>query len=184
MTPSCPCEGLILICPNCGHDNVPGAEQCAGCEQDLTHLDRPQPLYRIEQEILEDRVRDLELTQPPTIRADETVQAALTALVKHKVGALLVVDRDDKLVGLLSERDIALRYAGQPGCHADLPVEKFMTPAPVTVTPSEPLAYVLQKMDAGNYRHLPVVEDGRIVGMVSVRGVLRFVARRLRSGSH
>jgi CBS domain-containing protein len=168
-----------LICPNCGHDNVPGAEQCASCQQDLTHLDLPQPLDRIEREILEDRVRDLELTQPPTIGMNEPIRAALSALVAHKVGALLVVDDHGKLVGLLSERDIALRYAGHPDCHPDLPVSRFMTPSPVTVTPSEPLAYVLQKMDAGNYRHLPVVEGDKIVGMVSVRGVLRFLTERL-----
>ena len=48
-----------MICPNCGFDNVPGGEECAQCRQDLTHLDRPQPLDRFEQRLLADTIRVL-----------------------------------------------------------------------------------------------------------------------------
>ncbi|HMP03785.1 MAG TPA: CBS domain-containing protein [Gemmatales bacterium] len=172
-----------MICPNCGFDNVPGSESCSECVQDLTHLDLPQPQERLEEELLRETVGKLELAPPVTIRADETIQAALTAMVKHAANALLVVNHEEKLIGLISERDIALRYAGDPSLHPDLLVSQFMTPDPVTVTPSETLAYALQKMDVGNYRHLPVVEADRIVGLATVRALLRFVNRSLREQS-
>ena len=58
-----------------------------------------------------------------------------------------------------------------------IPVSEFMTPNPEAVRPTDTLAFVLHKMDGGGYRHLPVAKDGRPLGMVSVRDMLRHITR-------
>ena len=93
-------------------------------------------------------------------------------MIAAEVGAVLVVDAAGLLVGILTERDFLTKVAGQPGFEA-LPVSRFMTPDPETVAPTDVLAYALGKMDAGGYRHLPVVSAGKPVGVISVRDILR-----------
>ena len=79
---------------------------------------------------------------------------------------------ESSLVGILTERDFLTKIAGVPG-YEELPVARFMTAAPVTVAPTDLLAAALARMDTGGYRHLPVVSDGKPVGVISVRDVLR-----------
>ena len=59
----------------------------------------------------------------------------------------------------------------------DLPIEKFMTPNPETVTADDSLAFALHKMDVGGYRHLPVLQDASPIGVISVRDMLRHITR-------
>jgi CBS domain-containing protein len=75
-------------------------------------------------------------------------------------------------VGILTERDFLTKIAGVPR-YEELPVARFMTPCPVAVAPTDILAAALARMDSGGYRHLPVVCDGKPVGVISVRDVLR-----------
>src|SRR5262249_9598763 len=94
------------------------------------------------------------------------------------IGALLVVDDCGRLLGIFSERDLLTRIAGAHGDYARLPIEKFMTPKPETVTAADTLAFALHKMDVGEYRHMPVIEDdNRRVGMISVRDMLRHITK-------
>ncbi len=166
-----------MICPTCGHDNLPGSEECDRCQQDLTQLDRPQPHDRVERSLMEDRVGDLRpvepITLPPTARLRDAMQAMLT----KKIGALLVVDGGGKLLGILSERDFLTKAAGTAGVDADTPVERVMTHNPETVTASDSLAFALHKMDIGGYRHLPVLHEGKPAGVISVRDMLRHITR-------
>jgi CBS domain-containing protein len=170
-----------MICPNCGFDNVPGAEECEACTQDLTHLDRPEPRDRIEQCLLLDTVRDLSPSKPVQVRVTKTVQEALDTMALHNVGAVLVVDQKDELIGILSERDILNDVCGLVTDYHQRPVTEFMTPNPVTVDHEEKLAFALHKMDVGGYRHLPVMDHRHPVGVISVRDLLRYVARLIKT---
>ena len=111
---------------------------------------------------------------PVTISSDAAIDSAIATMMSHGVGALLVTDQTDSLVGILTERDFLTKVAGVPGFEA-LPVARFMTPNPETVAPTDVLAFALGKMDAGGYRHLPVVLAGKPVGVISVRDVLRHI---------
>jgi CBS domain-containing protein len=164
-----------MICPNCGHDNLPGSEECAGCLQDLTQLDRPTAQDRIERSLMEDPVSELRPRKPFIVPPDTTIQKAVQNLLAHDIGALLVADAQGNLVGIFSERDLLLKVAGVHADYANLPVERFMTPRPDAVSPDDTLAFALHKMDIGGYRHLPVVEDGKPVGVISVRDMLRHI---------
>jgi CBS domain-containing protein len=166
-----------MICPHCGYDNLPGSEECTNCLMDLTQLDRPIAHNRIERSLMEDPVRVLQPKKPITVDPKISVSETIQLMLARDIGALLVVAGDGKLVGIFSERDLLTRIAGLHADYAQLPIEKFMTPKPETVTASDTLAFALHKMDVGEYRHMPVLEDGRPVGMISVRDLLRYITR-------
>src|SRR5436190_24319111 len=101
-----------MICPNCGHDNLPGSEECSSCLQDLTQLDRPMAHDRVERSLMEDRVGSLHPRRPVTVRPQARMRDAMRTMLGSGVGALLVVDDADLLVGIFSERDLLAKVAG------------------------------------------------------------------------
>jgi len=172
-----------MICPSCGHVNVPGADECERCLFSLASLDNhPTGSDAIETSVLNDPVSTLRPKPPVTISVDAMLGLALDRMVEHQVGALLVVDAEVKLVGILTERDYLRKVIGLIDDYARQPLQSFMTADPETVGPDDPLAVALQKMDVGGYRHLPVVAEGRPIGLVSVRDVIRHITRLCGSG--
>jgi CBS domain-containing protein len=173
-----------MLCPSCGHANVPGADECARCLFALASIDNePAGMDAIEASVLQDRVRGLKYRAPVTVPVDGKLGLALDQMVEHRVGALLVVDTEGRLVGILTERDYVRKVVGVLSDYAHRPLQDFMTPDPETVGPEDRLGLALQKMDVGGYRHLPVVEeDGVPVGLVSVRDVIRHITRLCGSG--
>jgi signal-transduction protein with cAMP-binding, CBS, and nucleotidyltransferase domain len=159
-----------MICPTCGHDNLPGAGACSNCQQDLGPLDRPRADNRVEQRLMEEC-------------AGSTVRSAIELMLSQNVGAVLVVDEQDRLLGIFSERDLLKKIAGIHADYAELPVRDFMTPRPEAVASSDTLNYVLHKMDGGGYRHVPVVDNGRPVSVISVREMLRHITRLCKESS-
>jgi CBS domain-containing protein len=169
-----------MICPTCGHDNVPGAEECSNCCCDLTQLDRPMAQNRVERSLMEDPVSILLPRDPVTLPTTATVRQAMQTMLAGNVGALLVVDAKGKLAGIFSERDLLTKVAGIYDDYADRPIAEFMTANPETVGAGATLVFALHQMDIGGYRHLPIVQDGRPVGVVSVRDMLRHITRLCR----
>jgi CBS domain-containing protein len=170
-----------MICPNCSFDNVPGSEVCANCQNDLTQLDQPAAHDRVERSLMHDPVSVLRPRPPVTLAAGATVGEAIRTLLANDVGALPVVDEGGALLGIFSERDLLTKVAGQDDYTAR-PVREVMTAKPESVREDDTLAFALHKMDIGGYRHLPIVREGRVVGMVSVRDLLRHITRLCKSG--
>jgi CBS domain-containing protein len=169
-----------MICPRCGRDNVPGDEQCAGCQFDLAPLDQPQPQDRIQSDLMERVIRDLNPPPPVTVGKNAPLSQAVAAMVENKVGTVLVVDDEGKLAGIFSERDLLQRVPNADAKAGKRPVADFMTPDPETIGADDTLALALHKMDVGGYRHLPVMVAGSPVGMISVRGMVRHIAKLCR----
>ncbi len=165
-----------MICPNCGHDNLPGSEECGSCLQDLTQLDRPAAQSRVERSLMEDPVSILGPQKPITVRPTATVREAVQIMLARDIGAILVVDTAGKLLGIFSERDLLTKVAGIHPSFADLPVQ------PETVTAKDTLAFALHKMDVGGYRHMPVVFEGQAAGVISVRDMVRHITQLCREG--
>ena len=162
-----------MYCPACGHDkNPPGADACANCGLALTHLDAPAAHGPVEASLTNDAVSVLDPRPPLTVPRDATLGDAVRLMMTGRTGAVLVTGAAGELVGILTERDFLTKIAGEAGFEA-LPVSRFMTANPETVSPTDVLAYAIGKMDAGGYRHLPVVDAGRPVGVISVRDILR-----------
>jgi CBS domain-containing protein len=166
-----------MYCPHCGHDNLPGSEECSRCLQDLTQLDRPTAQNRIERSLMEDPVSVLHPRRPITVEPAAPISVAIRLMLSEDIGALLVVDKGGQLLGILSERDLLTKLAGHYPVWSDLPVQQFMTANPETVTASDTLAFAMHKMDVGDYRHLPVVTDNRPTGVLSVRDIMRHITR-------
>jgi len=169
-----------MICPTCLHDNVPGAEECSNCSGDLTQLDRPTASNKVERSLMEDPVAVLQPRQPLTLQPIATVAEAMRTMLAQDVGALLVVDGTGKLVGIFSERDLLTKVAGIHSDYADRPLADFMTAEPETLNPEDTLAFALHKMDVGGYRHMPLLQEGRPTGVISVRDIMRHITRLCR----
>ena len=105
-----------------------------------------------------------------TIGAGDSVRAALLILAERNIGALVVMD-GDKLVGILSERDCAIKGALNGNGVDGTKVGDIMTRSVVTVAPSESLEACMQQMTDRDIRHLPVVDGNKVVGMVSIGDV-------------
>lgn len=107
-----------------------------------------------------------------TIRPDQTIRQALALLSQHNIGALVVVNQAEQPVGILSERDI-VRYAVHNENLFDLPVQQLMTARVITGSPNDDLDAVLKQMTHGRFRHLPIVEAGKLIGIVSIGDVVK-----------
>jgi CBS domain-containing protein len=166
-----------MICPNCGHDNLPGDEECSRCLQDLTQLDRPAAQDRVELSLMEDAVGSLHPPEPIVTGPATSVASAIQMMLKNDVGALLVVDAAGKLLGIFSERDLMAKVASLDADYTKLTVGEFMTANPECVNCDDTLAFALHKMDVGGYRHLPVLNEGKPAAVISVRDLLRHITR-------
>ena len=99
------------------------------------------------------------------------VREAAQTMFREHVGAMLVVERD-RLVGIFTERDALFRVLARGLDPDHTPLSKVMTSHPVTITPDKPLGHALHLMFEGGFRHVPVVRDGKPVGVVSARDAL------------
>jgi CBS domain-containing protein len=118
----------------------------------------------------------LELARRPpiTIAPDASARDLAKLLLEHKVGAVIVIDARGALAGIVSERDVVTRVVAKTLDPDKTRVEEIMTKDVRTARPSETSDAALQAMVSGNFRHLPIVDDGGIViGMLSVRHLLR-----------
>ena len=106
-----------------------------------------------------------------TIAPDRTVLEAIRTLVDHNIGAVVVVEEDDP-VGILSERDILRLTAEGPGGVARTLVQDVMTHEVVYSTEDDTLKGAMETMTLHRIRHLPVVADGALVGIVSIGDVV------------
>ncbi|MEM8602099.1 MAG: CBS domain-containing protein [Bacteroidota bacterium] len=110
---------------------------------------------------------------PISVSPTDSAHHAAATMAKHNVGATLVIEAD-KLVGIFTERDVARRVV-VPGLHpADTRVADVMTPDVVVVPAETSHVEVLRLMQQGHFRHVPVTDGQMIVGVVSIRDLLRF----------
>ena len=104
-----------------------------------------------------------------SLKSDNTVLEAATMMVKANIGAVVVLDGKDRLIGIVTERDMTRRLVAKGLDAKKTQLSEIMTKNPDTLAPDDSAFDALELMQARNYRHLPVVEDGKCVGMVSVR---------------
>ena len=113
----------------------------------------------------------IEDQHPVTARSDITVTEAAHLMKKHGIGAILVVD-EGRLAGIFTERDALFRVIAGGRDPAATRVADVMTSNPRTIAPDRPFGHALHLMYEGEFRHVPVVENGRPLGMVSARDAL------------
>jgi CBS domain-containing protein len=112
---------------------------------------------------------DLVFTATPS----ETVGAVAAMLFARRVGAMVVVEGDREVIGLVAERDIVRVVAEQGGAGLARPVSECMTREVSYAHPSETVDALLERMTDRRFRHLPVCDDGRLVGIVSIGDLVK-----------
>jgi CBS domain-containing protein len=108
-----------------------------------------------------------------TIEPNATLTAAVALLAEKRIGALLILGADRRIVGILSERDIVRAFAERGASALDAPVSTVMTRRVSTCTENETVSIIMERMTAGKFRHVPVVDQGRLVGIVSIGDVVK-----------
>ena len=109
-----------------------------------------------------------------SIDADASVFEALEFMADKNIGAVIVT-HDDDLVGIISERDYARKIILMSRSSKETRVSEIMTPDPTCVSPTDSVSSCMQLMTDKRFRHLPVVDDGDLVGLISIGDVVRTV---------
>jgi CBS domain-containing protein len=121
--------------------------------------------------------------QPPMIVAhDEPLSEALKLLQQERCGALVVVNGAEKICGIFTERDIVLKVLPAVTGWEKLPVERYMTAEPKKAHMTTTVAFALNMISLGGYRHIPIVdEEDHPIGLISVKNIVDFLVRNLTS---
>ena len=109
-----------------------------------------------------------------TIEPTTTIAAAAKLMAARRIGAIVVFGPDRRIGGIVSERDIVRALAERGAPALDEPVGQVMTRKVVTCTRGETIGSIMERMTAGKFRHVPVVEDGQLSGIVSIGDVVKF----------
>ena len=169
-------------CPHCGSENIKGADDCAECGQPLVDSHLAPPQNEVERSLLRDRISVLAPKKPVTAVATTPVGDVLRLMVEHGIGCVVVVD-GDRPIGIFSERDALGKIGADAADVTARPVSEFMTANPQTLVASAKIAFAVQRMDLGGYRHLPIVGGkGELVGIISARDILRHLTEAMSRG--
>ena len=167
-----------MRCPYCGFDNIAGSEFCENCGADLAGLDLPEAREGTVGRLMTDRVGDIKLTPPITASADEPVEAVVQRMRQARHGCVLIMNGEEQ-TGIFTERDVMSRVLIPGRDPAATPVGEVMTPSPTTLAIDSPPAHAIHRMVSQGFRHLPITRDGKLVGCISVRDLLRYIDRAI-----
>jgi CBS domain-containing protein len=118
-----------------------------------------------------------------TIDPGSTLAAAAKILAERRIGALLVCGPDRHVAGIISERDIVRVLAERGAGALEESVGQVMTRKVVTCTEAETIGEIMERMTAGKFRHVPVIEQGRLIGIVSIGDVVKYRLREMENES-
>ena len=108
-----------------------------------------------------------------TIEPTADLATAAKLLSKHRIGSVVILGAGERLVGILSERDIVRALSEQGADALALPVGQVMTRDVATCGEDDTVASIMERMTAGRFRHMPVVANGRLVGLISIGDVVK-----------
>jgi len=107
-----------------------------------------------------------------TTSGDTTICDVATLLSKHKIGAIVVLE-NEKVCGIISERDLVREIAAKGASALDAPISTCMTQRVISCAPGDGINSLMEKMTAGKFRHLPVIDGDTLVGIISIGDVVK-----------
>ena len=126
---------------------------------------------------LSQSVAELNPPQPITIEECNSVQSAIETMQSYRIGCAVIVDEDGRLSGIVTERDILLKWSLSPADPKTTTVKEIMTPEPQVIKPSDSIAAALYWMSNGGFRHLPLIDEhGLPTGIISVKDVMDYIS--------
>jgi CBS domain-containing protein len=108
-----------------------------------------------------------------TMKPTDTVRAATGSLAKHRIGAVIISGDGEIVDGILSERDIVRALGGRGPEILDLQIQDLMTAAVIGCHPEDTAIWVLERMTDGRFRHMPVIDANRMIGVISIGDVVK-----------
>jgi CBS domain-containing protein len=165
-----------VICPVCQWQNFLGEDACENCGADLWRADTPEQAASFHGRLLGMPLEKLSPTRPRTLDLDTPVGEAVKRMKSDGIDCLLVTDGGG-LVGIFTDRDALLKIGGV--VDDPRPLRDLMTRDPVVLRHDDPVAVAINKMAVGGFRHVPIVDGGRPVGIVSAKDVFRHLAAGL-----
>jgi CBS domain-containing protein len=130
---------------------------------------------RLERHIIEDPLYKLPLQMVVAVTPDTTIGTCLEKLAMRGRGTALVIE-EGKLIGIFGERDVLMKQALRDDDWRSEPVSQHMVKEPVTLPPDASIAFALNRMNEGDYRHIPVVNEfGFPVGVVSIKDIVAYI---------
>ena len=172
---------MKIKCPYCGHENIAGSDHCEKCLNSFMQKDIPQPTKeKLQKKIMTEKVSDFISKVPPIIvQPDTPVSEVITRMQALPTkGCVLICDEKKRLVGIASVRDILLKVAGIVKDLSTYPVKNIMTPKPEWLDKDAPLSFALHKMSIGKFRHVPVLDNGIPIGVVSTRDLIEYLSTK------
>jgi CBS domain-containing protein len=127
---------------------------------------------------MKDRIVSLEPKPPLTVGPEEPVGKVLKKMVNHSIGCVMIME-GDQLLGIFSERDALMKLNIDALQLADQPIQSVMTANPITLEAKDKIAFALHKMNVGGYRHVPILTQGKLTGVISIRYILAYMTKRL-----
>ena len=109
-----------------------------------------------------------------TIDPTAKVAAAAKILAERRIGALVVTGPQRRVIGIVSERDVVQVIAHRGAAALDLPLTEIMTRKVATCTSTDTIVSIMEQMTAGKFRHVPVIEQGRLTGIISIGDVVKY----------
>lgn len=109
-----------------------------------------------------------------SVRPGTTLRDVVDILADQHIGALIVTDTSERLLGIVSERDVVRAIARNGPDALDRAVSDYMTARVITAAESDSVVHIAQTMSEGRFRHMPVLENGRVVGIVSMGDAIKF----------
>ena len=163
-----------MRCPSCAYDNIQGDDFCAHCGMDLAGLDIKAWGVGTDDPLLNLPISSLPLKEAIAVGPTATVAEAIRLMTERHEGCAFVTDEANRLIGVLTERDVVSRVAGRRRRPKDITVGEVMTEAPFSLHRDDVMAFALNRMGVDGFRHIAIVdEDGRLEGFFSARTVLK-----------
>ena len=119
------------------------------------------------------RILNLKGSDVVTIAPEKKLLDAIALLTKHRIGALIVTEKNNQVVGVLSERDIVHLLSNKDANRFENTVSSAMTSAVKSCKPDDSIQHIMQVMTTGRFRHMPVVDNGRLAGVISIGDVVK-----------
>ncbi len=165
-----------MICPSCGYDNIGGADRCEECLTPLFNRGLPRAdTEGLARSVMEDTLSQIE-QEFLGVTPDAPVSEVIEKMKQARLGCALVVDAG-RLVGIFTERDLLNKLTGKTAVPQTAAVNELMSANPEVLREADSVAKALNKMSMGRYRHIPVQKADGTYSVVSIKNVLKYLAK-------